>query len=144
MHSAFNYATVRRSSELGSAIRLGGSSVAPRLARGAPGMTKTDTTLLCRGPGARPPPGAGSGGLVPAWCSRTYDHVEERAWRHLDSCGFSTHLHARPPRVECPEHGVRQVTLPWAEPMSRFTILFERLAIDVLKECDLEGAARLL
>jgi transposase len=28
--------------------------------------------------------------------------------------------------------------------MSRFTVLFERLAIDVLKECDLEGAARLL
>src|ERR1035437_6709574 len=32
----------------------------------------------------------------------TYDHAEERSWRHLDSCGFSTHLHARPPRVECP------------------------------------------
>src|ERR1039458_5841465 len=88
----------------------------------------------------------GHGGRAPsaAWCSRTYDHVEERAWRHLDSCGFSTHLHARPPRVECPTHGVRQVALPWAEPMSRFTVLFERLAIDVLKECDLEGAARLL
>jgi transposase len=39
---------------------------------------------------------------------------------------------------------VRQVALPWAEPMSRFTVLFERLAIDVLKECDVEGASRLL
>ena len=28
--------------------------------------------------------------------------------------------------------------------MSRFTVLFERLAIDVLKECDVEGASRLL
>ena len=74
----------------------------------------------------------------------TYDHAEERAWRHLDSCGFLTYLHARPPRVECPEHGVRQTRLPWAEPMSRFTILFERLAVDVLKECDVLGAARLL
>ena len=73
-----------------------------------------------------------------------YDHGEERAWRHLDSCAFLTYLHARPPRVECPTHGVRQVALPWAEPMSRFTVLFERLAIDVLKECDVEGAARLL
>jgi len=26
------------------------------------------------------------------------------------------------------------VKLPWAEPRSRFTLLFERLAIDVLKE----------
>ena len=39
---------------------------------------------------------------------------------------------------------MRQVALPWAEPMSRLTVLFERLAIDVLKECDLEAASRLL
>ena len=51
---------------------------------------------------------------------------------------------ARPPRVECPEHGVRQVRLPWAEPHSRFTVLFERLAIDVLTACDLASAAGLL
>src|SRR5207253_1499436 len=60
-----------------------------------------------------------------------YDHGEERTWRHLDSCQFQTYLHARPPRVACPEHGVRQVRLPWAEPRARFTTLFERLAIDV-------------
>ena len=74
----------------------------------------------------------------------THDHHEERAWRHLDTMQFVTYLHARPPRVNCPEHGVRQVQLPWAEAMSRFTTLFERLAVDVLKECDVLGAARLL
>jgi transposase len=73
-----------------------------------------------------------------------YDHGEERTWRHLDSCQFLTYLHARPPRVICPQHGVHQVALPWAEPMSRFTILFERLAIEVLNECNVGGAARLL
>lgn len=73
-----------------------------------------------------------------------YDHAEEREWRHLDSCQFLTYLHARPPRVQCSEHGVLQVRLPWAEPMSRFTMLFERLAVDVLKECDVLGASRLL
>jgi transposase len=72
------------------------------------------------------------------------DHAEQRSWRHLDSCQFLTYLHARPPRVDCPEHGTAQVRLPWAEPMSRFTTLFERLAIDVLTECDVAGAARLL
>jgi transposase len=72
------------------------------------------------------------------------DHADERSWRHLDSCQFLTYLHARPPRVDCPEHGARQVRLPWAEPMSRFTTLFERLAVDVLTECDVAGAARLL
>jgi transposase len=74
----------------------------------------------------------------------THDHAEERAWRHLDSCGFTTWLRARPPRVSCPVHGVRQVRLPWAEPHARFTALFERLAIDVLKETDITGACKIL
>jgi len=73
-----------------------------------------------------------------------YDHAEERTWRHLDSCQFQTHLHARIPRVECDEHGVVQVKVPWAEPRSRFTLLFERLAIDVLSQCDVSGATRIL
>jgi len=73
-----------------------------------------------------------------------YDHAPERTWRHLDSCQFKTYLHARPPRVECPTHGVKTVRLPWAEPSSRFTAMFERLVIDVLKETDVLGAARIL
>ena len=73
-----------------------------------------------------------------------YDHSDERAWRHLDSCAFLTLPHANPPRVDCPEHGVRQARLPWAEPHARFTTLFERLAIDVLAACDVTAAARLL
>jgi transposase len=59
-----------------------------------------------------------------------YDHQPERRWRHLDTCQFQTILHATPPRSDCPEHGPRTVKLPWAEPGSRFTALFERLAID--------------
>ncbi len=66
-----------------------------------------------------------------------YDHAPERIWRHLDTCQFKTYLHARVPRVECPTHGVRQVSVPWAEARSRFTALFERLAIDVLNGSDL-------
>lgn len=74
----------------------------------------------------------------------TYDHAAERVWRHLDSCQFQTYLRARPPRVKCPTHGVKQVRLPWAEPNSRFTAMFERLIIDVLKETDVLGAGRIL
>jgi transposase len=76
--------------------------------------------------------------------STLYDHAEERLWRHLDSCQFKTFLHARIPRVKCMEHGVLQVLVPWAEPKSRFTALFERLAIDVLRECDITGVTRIL
>jgi transposase len=73
------------------------------------------------------------------------DHVGERVWRHLDTCQFKTLLHARVPRVECPEHGVHQVLVPWAEPRSRFTLLMERWIIDVLTECStVDGSRRLL
>lgn len=73
-----------------------------------------------------------------------YDHAPDRAWRHLDSCQFMTFLRARPPRVKCPDHGVKQVRLPWAEPRARFTAMFERFAIDVLRETDVLGATRIL
>jgi transposase len=80
-------------------------------------------------------------------CSKPFglhDHDEERVWRHLDSCGFQTFLHARIPRVSCSEHGVRQVRVSWAEPKSRFTALFERFAIAVLLETSITGAATIL
>ena len=73
-----------------------------------------------------------------------YDHAEERVWRHLDSCSFRTYLHARIPRVNCPKDGVLQVNVQWAEAKSRFTLLFERMAIDVLRQCDVTGATKIL
>lgn len=73
-----------------------------------------------------------------------YDHQSERVWRHLDSMQFLTFLHARPPRVACPEHGVRQAKLPWAQTGSRFTHLFEALAIDVLLAANVLQAADIL
>jgi transposase len=68
-------------------------------------------------------------------CDRTcslHDHDPPRAWRHLDTCQYQTVLHALLPRTKCPEHGVKVVRVPWAEPHSRFTALFERLVIDWL------------
>ena len=58
--------------------------------------------------------------------SPLHDHVE-RSWRHLDTCQYETRLHARVPRVDCAEHGVKTVPVPWATAHSRFTMLFERL-----------------
>ena len=72
-----------------------------------------------------------------------YDHSEERVWRHLNTCQFGTYIHCLLPRVKCPKHGVRQVCAPWAEPGSRFTLLYENWVIDTLRECDVTGANRL-
>ncbi len=73
-----------------------------------------------------------------------YDHQPERAWRHLDTMQYTTMLHARPPRVNCSAHGPKIVRLPWADRGSRFTLLFERFAIDLLKITSVEAAGRLL
>ena len=74
-----------------------------------------------------------------------YDHTSERQWRHLDTCQFKTILHASIPRVQCPQHGVKQVQVSWAEKGSRFTILFERFAIQVLLATqNVKGATSIL
>jgi transposase len=73
--------------------------------------------------------------------SPLHDHDEERCWRHLDTCQYRTILHAQVPRTCCPQHGVRVVRVPWAEPHSRFTALFERLAIDWLQAASQQAVA---
>lgn len=71
-----------------------------------------------------------------------YDNREERKWRHLDTMQFQTYLHCRIPRVKCIEHGVKSGDVPWAEKNSRFTLLFERLAIDILLACQNQTKAK--
>lgn len=62
----------------------------------------------------------------------TYDHAAPRWWRHLDTMGHTTRLCCRVPRCECPEHGVRTISVPWAGGASRFTEEFECRAIELL------------
>ena len=61
-----------------------------------------------------------------------HDCAPERTWRHLDTMQFTTLIRARAPRSDCPEHGVKTMAVPWAAPQGRFTLLFERFAVEVL------------
>ena len=61
-----------------------------------------------------------------------HDCAPERTWRHLDTMQFATLIRARVPRADCPEHGVKTMTVAWAAPQARFTLLFEHFAVDVL------------
>jgi len=70
-----------------------------------------------------------------------YDHREMREWRHLDTMQFETVLRCEVPRCNCPEHGVKTLRTPWAGKGSRFTLLFESFAIDVLQACSSVNAA---
>ena len=67
-----------------------------------------------------------------------------RRWRHLPTCQYKTILAANVPRVRCPEHGVKTLQVPWSEPGSGFTALFESLVIDWLREASLSAVARQL
>lgn len=67
-----------------------------------------------------------------------------RRWRHLDTCQYKTILLADVPRVKCEEHGVVTVSVPWAEPGSGFTAMFEALVIDWLKEASTSAVSRLM
>jgi transposase len=51
---------------------------------------------------------------------------------------------AKVPRVTCPTHGVVTVQVPWAEPGTGFTALYEALVLDWLKEASIQAVARQL
>ena len=68
----------------------------------------------------------------------------ERTWRHLDTMQFVTILRARVPRCRCPKCGVKTTRVPWASKSSRFTMMFEAFAIQVLQASSSVKRAALL
>ena len=70
-----------------------------------------------------------------------HDH-RERVWRDLDLCADQLFIHAVVPRVDCPEHGVVTVKVPWAQGRSEFTDRFERLVIALLLEMSIAAVSR--
>ena len=66
-----------------------------------------------------------------AECS-LHDHAPQRRWRHLDTMQFETILTTCVPRSACESCGVKTTAVPWAGKHSRFTLMFEAFAIDVL------------
>jgi len=58
-----------------------------------------------------------------------------RQWRHLDTMQFKTFLNCDVPRTDCAEHGVLQIFLPWSDPKSRFSLMFEKMAAEIILAC---------
>ena len=67
-----------------------------------------------------------------------------RQWRHLDTCQLQTVLDADVPRIECKTHGVHQIKVPWAEPGSPFTAMFEAMVIAWLRAATTSAVAKLV
>ncbi|MBD3346113.1 MAG: ISL3 family transposase [Chitinivibrionales bacterium] len=72
-----------------------------------------------------------------------HDHRVKR-WRHLPTCHLRTVIEARTPRITCPNHGVRQVRVDWADGNSSFTSLFEALVIQWLAEASISAVRRMM
>ena len=70
--------------------------------------------------------------------------TREHTWRHMDFFQHEAYLHARVPRVACPEHGVHQVPVPWAREGSQFTLLFEALIMALVREMPVLTVARMV
>ena len=70
--------------------------------------------------------------------------TREHTWRHMDFFQHEAYLHARVPRVACPEHGVHQVAVPWAREGSQFTLLFEALIMTLVREMPVLTVARMV
>jgi len=72
-----------------------------------------------------------------------YDH-EVKRWRHLNFWQHPTYLSARVPRVQCPQHQVKQVSVPWARPESGFTLMFEAFVMALTREMPVSAVADLM
>lgn len=76
--------------------------------------------------------------------AKPYDTTED-TWRHMNFFQYKTYLHARVPRVECPQGcGVKLVAVAWARPDSGFTQLFEAYLMILLREMPVATVAELV
>lgn len=105
---------------LDKAWRVSNVHLATALKRVEIGLEPTGVPLVCPDCGKSAP---------------GYDKGEQRSWRHLDTMQFETRITASVPRCKCPDCGVRTVAVPWAGKHSRFTLMFEAFAIEVMLAC---------
>jgi len=59
---------------------------------------------------------------------------KDLTWRHLNFFQHHCYITAPVPRTNCPKHGIKRATVPWAREGSNFTLLFEQVALSLLKE----------
>jgi len=75
--------------------------------------------------------------------SKAYDTVEKQ-WRHLNFFQYACYLTARVPRIECTGHGVLLIEVPWSRSGADFTLLFESLAMAMVREMPVNAVSRII
>ncbi len=69
---------------------------------------------------------------------------KELTWRHLNFFQHHCYLTAPVPRTNCTEHGIKRIQVPWAREGSQFTLLFEQVAMTLVREMPVLAAARIM
>jgi transposase len=67
---------------------------------------------------------------------------QQKKWRHLNFFQHHCYITAKVPRIKCAEHGVHLIEIPWSRPESGFTLLFEQVALSLVREMPVSAAAR--
>jgi len=68
----------------------------------------------------------------------------QKSWRHLNFFEHDCYLHCRVPRVKTDSGVVRLVKTPWEGASSGFTLLFEALLMQLIKEMPVNAVARIV
>jgi len=87
-----------------------------------------------------------STGTCPA-CGAADQSVHDRrarTWRHLHFFQFEAWIHCDVPRIRCACGSTTQLAAPWARAGSRFTLMFEALALTLAREMPVAVCARTL
>jgi len=69
---------------------------------------------------------------------------KEMTWRHLNFFQHHCYITAPVPRVNCKDHGVKRIKVPWARKGSKFTLLFEQAALMLVREMPVLAASRIM
>ena len=69
---------------------------------------------------------------------------EVKRWRHMNFWQHATYLSARIPRTNCPEHGILQITAPWARKGSGFTLMFEASLMALVREMPVKAVSEMV
>ncbi|CAO0823583.1 hypothetical protein DFAR_3800005 [Desulfarculales bacterium] len=66
-------------------------------------------------------------------------------WQVVQGSRFPrSYVVTRVSRVDCPDHGTKQVKMPWTREGSRITLLLEQVAMTLVREMPVLTAARII
>jgi len=75
------------------------------------------------------------------YCS-VHDTIE-RQWRHLNLFQYKAYIRARVPRIKTKD-GVKTIEVPWANPGSGFTMLFEVFVLQMAMSMSISEVAKIM